>query len=256
MLYSFPPLSFAHIVKRPSAVIKSPYVADSRDDDGATALIHTPGLGCCGLVEAGRRILVSRSSSAAKTQYTAQIAECSDSEGAYYVGIHPMVSQACARGLLDRIDSTVSWASEVTVHEGTRLDFVGTRSDGKKIYLEVKNAMISHELGIRRAERRAIFPEGYRKRHGEPVSPRAVKHCHTLIELLQQPTTAECYLLFTVPRNDCCGGVIVNEDDVVYADAVRACVRAGVKICAFMLSYTPDGVMYDRELPVYITLGS
>ena len=94
------PLVGVTVVKRPSASIKSPYVADIRYDDGRVALCHTPGLGCCGLVEAGRRIYVCEGSAGSKTDCVAHIAECHDSEGVFYNGTHPMVSQAAARGLL------------------------------------------------------------------------------------------------------------------------------------------------------------
>ena len=45
------PLIRVEIIKRPSASIKSPYVADILLPDGTQTLGHTPALGCCGLVE-------------------------------------------------------------------------------------------------------------------------------------------------------------------------------------------------------------
>lgn len=255
-LYTFPkPLTGVTVLKRPSSVIKSPYVADVRYDDGCIALCHTPGLGCCGLVEAGRRIYVTDGSKGSKTACVAQVAECTDGEGVFYNGIHPMISQTAARGLLGRISADAVWASEVVVEEGTRLDYVGVLPNGKKIYVEIKNAMVSLEDEKPRAERRAVFPEGFRKKAGEPVSPRAVKHAQVLQRLLTLPDTEACVLLYTVPRTDCGDGMTINARDPIYYTAVRDAVRAGVVVRAFALSYSLDGhVTLDREVPFYLDL--
>lgn len=253
-LYSFPtPLVGVTVVKRPSATIKSPYVADVVYDDGRRALCHTPGLGCCGLVEAGRRIYVTEGRAGSKTDCVAQIAECRDTEGIFYNGIHPMVSQTAAHGLLGRISAAATWTAEVTVEMGTRLDYVGILPSGKKIYVEIKNAMVSLEDTKPRALRRAVFPEGFRKKVGEPVSPRALKHAQVLQRLLGAADTEACYLLYTVPRTDCGDGMQLNIRDPIYYDAVRTAIRASVKIRAFALNYQLYGlVSLDREVPFYI----
>lgn len=256
-LYSLSkPLIGATVLKRPSAAIKSPYVADVRLDDGRTVLCHTPGLGCCGLVEAGRRIYVYEGSEGSKTACVTFLAECRDSEGVFYNGIHPMISQNAARGLLPRIHPSATWRSEVRVSDETRIDFVGDLANGKKIYVEVKNAMISLESDTKpRSERRAVFPEGFRKKAGEPVSPRAVKHAQTLASLLEKEDTEACCLLFTVPRGDCGDGMTINIRDPIYYDAVREAIRAGVRVYAYAIAFDLDGtVRYDRSLPFYIDL--
>ena len=248
-MYTLPPLVKAVVVHRPSKVIKSPYVADIRLEDGTEALCHTPGLGCCGLVASGRTIYVSKATGAtAKTAYTAQISECLDTAGPYYVGIHPMVSQAVASKLLDRISTRVVWKSEVKIDTHTRLDFVGTTPEGKKIYVEVKNAMISLAT-TQRSERWAIFPEGFRKSKAEPISPRAVKHAETLRDLVGRPETEAAYLVFTVPRNDCDAGLELNPQDPIYCKAVADAVAAGVQVRVFGLNFNCDGTIeFNKEL--------
>jgi DNA-binding sugar fermentation-stimulating protein len=255
-LYSLQkPLVGVTVLRRPSASIKSPYVCDVRYDDGRVALCHTAGLGCCGLVEAGRRIYVCDGNKGSKTACVAHIAECRDDEGVFYNGIHPMVSQSAAHGLLFLISPCATWTSEVVVEPGTRLDYVGLLPNGKKIYVEVKNAMISLETAKPRSERRAVFPEGFRKKAGEPVSPRAVKHADTLMRLLDVPTTEACYLLFTVPRTDCGDGMTINDRDPIYYATVRNAIRAGVRVRAFALDYCLDAtVKLNREVPFYIDL--
>jgi hypothetical protein len=46
------------IVKRPSKLVKSPYVADVIIND-TEILAHTAALGCCGLCESGASILLA-----------------------------------------------------------------------------------------------------------------------------------------------------------------------------------------------------
>ena len=254
MLYTIPgTLMRATVVKRPSAAIKSPYVADIRLDNGQVGLCHTPGLGCCGLVEAGRVIYVTAGRVGSKTAFTTHLAECSDGVGIYYVGIHPMVSNSAARGLLKEISTAATWVAEVVVNEHTRLDYVGTLPNGKKIYVEVKTAMVSKQCDVGRAGRRAIFPEGYRKSMKETISPRAVKHAETLAELMTKEDTEACVLLFMVPRSDCDEGMDINVRDETYYAAVSAAASAGVQVRAFALSYGLDSIVsLDKEVPVYL----
>lgn len=244
----------AIVVKRPSAVIKSPYVADIEFEDGSTAMCHTPGLGCCGLVETGRVIYVQPAKSkTSKTAWTAILAECSDETGVYTVGIHPMISQKAAAQVLGRLGFDCTWRSEVAIDEHTRLDYVGTLANGKKVYVEVKNAMVSGMTDVARVERRALFPDGFRKKKDEPVSERAVKHAETLAKLAQDPNTEAAILLFTVPRDDCGDGLEINPRDPIYCRAVWSAIRAGVRVWGFAFKHTPTTEMtYVKTVPVYV----
>jgi len=253
MLHTLPPLIKVTVINRPSKIIKSPYVADIRLEDGTKALCHSPGLGCCGLVAIGKTIYVSKAANPnSKTAYTAQISESADSEGAYSIGIHPMVSQMVASKLLDKVCTGVTWKSEVAISEHTRLDYVGTNDADKKTYVEVKNAMISLDSS-KRSLRRAVFPEGYRKSLTDTVSPRAVKHAETLAELMNAPDTAACYLVFIVPRSDCGGGLELNSSDPIYCNAVSKALLAGVKVRVFGLDFQENGcISFSKKLPLFI----
>lgn len=284
MLLALPPLSPAVVGARPSKTLKSPYVADvcvdvadteekrkggsrretplpspllPRSREERKGMCHSPGLGCSGLVACGRSIWVSAATGAgAKTQWTARLAQCADSEGPFLVGIHPLDCQKAAAELLDGLltfgQGTARWASEVCIDAHTRIDYVGTLEDNKKVYVEVKTAMISHYVDTKpRAERRAIFPEGFRRSAKETVSPRAVKHCDTLAALLERPDTAASILLFVVPRTDCEAGLCLNPADPIYCAAVREAVRKGVEVRVVGLRPTLGGLEFGRELPFH-----
>jgi len=255
MSYTFPSeLVRATVVKRPSASIKSPYVADIKCDGlDEIMLCHSPGLGCCGLVESGRAVWVTPSREGSKTAWTAQVAECADTEGAYFVGVHPMVGQSVAASYLSNISADAVWKSEVVVAEGTRIDYMGLLPNGKKIYVEVKTAMISVECDAPRAQRRAVFPEGYRKSKHEPVSPRAVKHARVLAALRGREDTERCVLLYVVPRDDCGGGLLLNPTDPQYVSAVRDAVAAGVETVGIAFRYDVAGIVtFKGTLPVRV----
>ena len=248
MLHTIPgELIRATVVKRPSASIKSPYVADIIFEDGTTALCHTPSLGCCGLVERDKIVYVVAGKPVSKTAFTVQIAECSDSEGIYYVGIHPIVSQNAARALLQHISTEATWKSEVKLSSETRIDYVGTLPNNKKIYVEVKTAPVSTECIVPRSDRCAIFPEGYRKKPTDTISPRAVKHAHTLKDLLDSPDTEACVLVYIIPRNDCIKGLKINRNDPIYNNAVKEAQEAGVQLRAFSLEYNIDGTIQNSN---------
>ena len=254
MLYTIPGnLIRATVVKRPSASIKSPYVADIVFADGTTAICHTPSLGCCGLVERDRIVYVvaAKDGSKSKTAFTVQIAECTDTEGIYYVGIHPLISQNAARVLLQEISSEATWKSEVKLSAETRIDYVGTLPNNKKIYVEVKTAPVSTQLDLPRNERYAVFPEGYRKKKTDTISPRAVKHANTLKDLLIHTDTESCILLYMVPRNDCIGGLKINPTDPIYHSAVKEAHDAGIQLKAYSLDYSINGTINkNSELTV------
>ena len=261
MTEHLPSLQKAIVLRRPSSTIKSPYVADVKLEDGREMLCHTPGLGCSGLVEAGRQIFVSLNAedSKSKTACTATIAACEDSIGSYTVGLQPLRSQKLAASLLPSLAADCEWKSEVTVEipgfETTRLDYVGIRrADGKKVYVEVKNAMIAWDSSAARPSRRAVFPDGYRKKKDEPVSPRAIKHAEALAALRLQKETAACILLFIVPRSDCHDGLLINPTDPLYCAAVSAAVRAGVVVRAFSSIYdeAKSTAEISKEVPVFL----
>lgn len=256
-----PSLHQATVLRRPSSKIKSPYVADVRLSDGRELLCHTPGLGCNGLVEAGRQIYVTLTPEGkGKTACTATIAACEDSLGSYTVGLQPLRSQKLAAAVLETlIKAPCVWAAEVTVEipgfETTRLDYVGTRvADGKKVYVEVKNAMIAWDATALRVSRRAVFPDGFRKKKTDPVSPRAIKHAEALATLRSRPDTAACVLLFIVPRDDCHDGLLINPTDPLYCTAVAAAIRAGVSVRAFSSIYdvAKTTASLSKEVPVFI----
>ena len=56
LLHEIPTIQPAYIKSRPSKICKTPYVADATIDN-VDIMLHTPSLGCCGLVEKESSVL-------------------------------------------------------------------------------------------------------------------------------------------------------------------------------------------------------
>lgn len=124
------------------------------------------------------------------------------------VGVHPKVAEdlveSCLqKNLLSVLPNIRSYRRECTitiddaVH--SRFDFSGVDESGKTFLMEVKNVPLADFEDVSRAELKKLlktnpslyaeramgskvsyFPDGYRKKSSEPVSPRALKHIREL----------------------------------------------------------------------------
>ena len=155
------------VVKRPSAVIKTPYVADvvkrggdsdsnhEDDKDIDKMLAHTPSLGCCGLCEAGCDVYMAMRGPGAKSAKTAGKVVFASLGKDSIVCIDPKLSEVVARecimrGLVQHLrvrDGTVK--AEVSVGEDggggwkSRFDFAGEDCAGVPFVLEVKSVPLA-----------------------------------------------------------------------------------------------------------------
>ena len=88
------------ITKRPSKVIKSPYVADVIPlNQSSEILAHSASLGCCGLADAGATILMTtmpipkNKNTKQKCQYRIYISVFTEKNKEIIVGIHPKLAE-------------------------------------------------------------------------------------------------------------------------------------------------------------------
>ena len=114
----------------------------------------------------------------AKCEYTIYIAH---DENGNIVGVHPKVAEKVVHSTLKKsvicsLSHLKSICPEVKI-EDSRFDFVVYDKNNIKTIIEVKNVPLVHDQFV------SYFPEGYRKKKGEPVSPRAVKHIQSLTKI-------------------------------------------------------------------------
>jgi len=272
------------VAKRPSKFIKTPYVADinilNKTD---TVLGHTASLGCCGLADVGATIMMAPSKHKQekqgkqddnlKCEYSVYLSVLLEREKEIIVGIHPklaenLVEATIKANLFQKLQNIKGYKREKAIYikdqVDSRFDFIGVDCNGIPFIMEVKNVPLADYEDIAKKDRKhnisyddrdinskvAYFPDGYRKKTADPVSPRALKHIRELT-LIKQETKIRCIMCYVIQRTD----VDRFQPSVVdpeYREAVKNAIDAGVEIITLVVKWTKNGEAYfvRDDLPI------
>ena len=271
------------VVKRPSQFIKTPYVADILPINTSfkqSVIAHTASLGCCGLVDKDAKILMAPISKP-KTKTNLEKESCSfrvylavleERDREIIVGVHPTLAEQLAESALQKnhlstLQNVKSYQRETTIHVknkiNSRFDFTGIDKNGIPFIMEIKNVPLADYEDIVAKERKtkcydscginekvAYFPDGYRKKSTEPISPRALKHIRELT-IIKKETKIRCIMCYVIQRTD------VNRFqpsiiDETYRSAVKEGIESGVEIITMVVEWTRDGNAYfvKDNLPI------
>lgn len=269
----------ATICKRPSKVIKSPYVADAIIIDTNEEIIaHTAALGCCGLADIGATVLLSpmpKNKSCSKTQKCSHRVFLSifrEKNEEIIIGIHPKLAEELAENalkgnFLSNLKNIKRYKRETCIYVenkvDSRFDFAGIDENNIPFIMEIKNVPLADYEDITSKNRKnknyddcdfntkvAYFPDGYRKKTTDTVSPRALKHVKELT-LIKKESKTRCILCFVIQRTD------VNRFqpsiiDPEYRNAVKEAIDAGVEILTLVVKWTKNGEAYfvRDDLPI------
>jgi len=261
----------ATVVNRPSKTIKSPYMADiTLDSDLATSVLcHSPSLGCAGIIVPGTRAIVTPKTdknSKSKSKYSLDLVDV----GSSIIGVNPLTCNKMTRLALE--DGLVQGLpcfekseikAECSVGE-SRFDFKCVK-DEVEYFIEVKGVPCACIEDVPRspskklknideinkaAHKIAYFPDGYRKKSEEAISPRALKHVEHLQRLLEEDNSRVCVLLFIVQRTDC-QVFQPSHNDPLYREAVCRASETGVRVLANSIKWTEDGgAVWGDSLPI------
>lgn len=213
------------IVKRPSKHCKSPYVADVVLENGEEVIAHAPSLGCCGLCKKGSTVyMVPLESKVCK--YSIWLGE----QNQTLVGIYPKHAEKMVETYIQHIVPNVKKLEREKKILNSRFDFTGIDSNDRPFILEVKSVPLCEN-------KVAYFPDGYRKKKTDVISPRALKHIQ---ELQQMVGTHRCILCFVVQRDDATSFTISNKD-MVYKEAVNEAIEKGVEVIAIQVKWDLNG---------------
>ena len=198
------------VIKRPSKYIKTPYVADIIPyNDEKSILGHTASLGCCGLADVGATILMSpvpktkkRNDDKLHCEYRVYLSVIKERNEEIIIGIHPKLAEELAESalknnLLNILQDVKRYSRETVIRVkgkvDSRFDFSGIDCNGVPFIMEVKNVPLADYEDITAKDRKgkcyddrcadskvAYFPDGYRKKVTDTVSPRALKHIKEL----------------------------------------------------------------------------
>jgi len=227
------------VIKRPSSQCKSPYVADVvLDGNEEKVLAHSPALGCDGLCDAGGIVLLSKlpEKEGAVCSYRIELAE--NKEGVI-IGINPKLAERIVEEAIMKSSDTKSYKREKKILN-SRFDFVGVRAESKVPFiLEVKTVPLCVEPGV------AFFPHGYRKKKGDAVSPRALKHLGDLIEIATV-SDADAIMCYVIQRGDA-DSFIPSETDPIYKEKFYEALHAGVEIRNLFVEWKEDGSCFFKK---------
>lgn len=262
------------IIKRPSKYIKTPYVADILCNE-EEVLGHTASLGCCGLADVNAFVLISPSPESKtkpknqanlKCSHTVYLSIFRDRNHEQIIGIHPKLAEtlteaALNANLLTKLQNIKRYRRETSIYIkdkiDSRFDFTGIDQHGNPFIMEVKNVPLadyeditSRERALRKDEFKdrdfnskvAYFPDGYRKKTSEPVSPRALKHIRELT-LIKKETNTRCIMCYVIQRTDV-NSFQPSIIDPEYREAFKDAVNSGVEIITMVVQWTREGEAY------------
>jgi len=259
------------VIKRPSKYIKTPYVADIIPFNSETSILgHTASLGCCGLADVGATILMAPVPKTKKhddklhCEYRVYLSVIKERNNEIVVGIHPklaeeLVESAIKNNLLNILQNVQTYKRETTIYvEGkvdSRFDFTGIDSNGIPFIMEVKNVPLADYEDITAKDRKnkcydsrsldskvAYFPDGYRKKSTDTVSPRALKHIKELT-LIKSESKTRCIMCYVIQRTDV-SSFQPSIIDTEYREAFFKSMDAGVEIITLIVNWTKEGKAY------------
>lgn len=274
-LFSLNGVTRGLITSRPSKTCKTPYVADIviDGDDTSEELCHSPSLGCCGLAEKGKAVILSKlTTGKTKCSHRVELAiltEERNPERDIIIGINPKLGETIAELCLQKdcvlgLTNIQSYRRE-TKMLNSRFDFTGVDENGREFIMEVKSVPLADYVDVPKKERKnykkeieeanqddkiSYFPDGYRKNSTAVVSPRALKHITELKEIVTT-TDKRAILCFIIQRTDV-KQFQPSNIDLVYKEAVIDAWKSGVEIKTLQVEWNREGecVFVRNDLPI------
>jgi sugar fermentation stimulation protein A len=200
--------------------------------------VHVPNSGALtGCAHPGQEILLTWDArSGRKTDYTWRFVRgpagwiCIDT----LVPNH-LVAEALAAGGLPGLPAPQRVRAEVTIPQGSRLDFV-LEVEGKLLFMEIKSVTWVED-GV------ALFPDG--------VTSRGRRHLSHLQELAAQGH--QTWNVFVVQRHDARVLRAAAAIDPAYAKALAAVAASGVNILVLQEKIAPPEITLASPLPFDLT---
>jgi hypothetical protein len=262
-------------VKRPSAIIKTPYVADVLLSNQDKIIAHSLSLGCCGLADTTAQVLLEDLTSVQKekTNKKTEKPKCShrihlsiyrdkENKNEVIIGINPklaeiLVEKALEQNVLHILQNIKSYKREVAMYipgkVDSRFDFTGVDQNGIPFIMEIKNVPLADYEDVCSKDRKlldftgrefsskvAYFPDGYRKKSSDPISPRALKHVQELTWIKKEDPRIRCILCFVIQRHDV-NRFAPSVIDPIYREAIRVAMDAGVEIIPLVIKWERAG---------------
>jgi len=260
------------VIKRPSASCKTPYVADVELEDGTIVLAHTTSLGCGGLVNAGSNVLMTKVNKVKNVcKYKVILSVVEERGNIQYIGtdtsLPELIVKSCLENNLIKSLNSIKSLKSQTTFMNSRFDFAGIDENDNEFILEVKHTPKADYVDCLEKDRKKMdlskyeynnkisyFPDGYRKKVKDTISPRALKHINELSEI-KKNSNKRTIICYVIQRTDVSSFQPSNIDPI-YKEAVVNAVKNGVQILPLVIKWTKDGECYfvKDDLKVNISI--
>ena len=257
----------SQVKKRPSSKCKTPYVADIITlNTNEEVICHAPSLGCCGYVDKDEFVYIVENEVKKTCSHNVQLALRQEKGEEYLIGVHPkqaenIVSLCLQKGYIKSLEN-ISCLQREKKYLNSRFDFVCKDENNTLTIIEVKNVpcgdyediyfkdRLKKDYSTREINTKvAYFPDGYRKKKKDTVSPRALKHITELEQLKKEQSNIRTIIIFVVQRPDC---VLFQGSNVdpIYKNALNNAYDNGVEVIPIQVVWELDGsCVYKNILP-------
>lgn len=217
------------------------FLADITLDSGQTITASCPNTGSMkGLTGKGAVVYVSQSDSKTrKYKHTFELIETDLGKGPALVGINTslpnkIVEEAIQAKRIRALKGYPTLKREQKYGAGSRIDLLLECPDKGLCYVEVKSVTLMERAGL------AQFPDA--------VTARGAKHLKELSDMVRAGHRA--VMLFLIQRGDATRFSLARDLDPAYGEAFDAAVETGVEIMALRCKVSPEGIVYDRPVPI------
>ncbi|MEN3791704.1 DNA/RNA nuclease SfsA [Fulvimarina sp. MAC3] len=207
------------------------------DETGEETTVHCPNPGAMmGLKEPGSRVWLSRSTNKArKLPLTLEIVEADGTLVGINTGLpNRLAEQAIGDEILPALSGLGLLRREVKYGINSRIDLLGEQTDGRLVYIEVKNVHLMREAGL------AEFPDC--------VTTRGAKHLRELGDQVQAGHRA--VMLYVIQRGDCDRVALAGDLDPGYMAAFAEARERGVEAYGVRCDITLNGIYPRTAIPV------
>ena len=207
-----------------------------------------------------------------KCSHTVYLSVLRHQDNEQIIGIHPKLAEtltesALKLNLFTKLQNIRKYRRETSIYVkdkiDSRFDFTGVDQNGIPFIMEVKNVPLADYEDITAKERAkmdfsdrnfnskvAYFPDGYRKKSSDPVSPRALKHIRELT-LIKREANIRCIMCYVIQRTDV-DRFQPSVIDTKYRNAFKEAIEVGVEIITMVVSWDRNGeaTFIRDDLPI------
>lgn len=227
------------MVKRPSAIIKSPYVGDIIVEN-EEKLAHCPSLGLGEILKKESELLIVEHENRKTNCYIHAVKEYDIWVGNVPLNANKIVKQLLKENIL--IQDIKSIKPEYKIGD-SKFDFYVKDSNDVEHIIEVKSVHIKES-----ETDTAIFPVGYKTQKTAVISERAIKHVEHLTHLASEGKST--MIVFVIQRNDCKKFKANAKKDPTFANALKVAKETGVVVKAINCDVDENGIRFKQFVEV------